>query len=209
MSQELTPSPAIADMDGDGVLDIIACSTQGKLNVWSFAGEMHDGWPVQLEANTWSSPVIGDIDGDGMLEIAIGSMSGELFVYNNDGTLTDGWPVGTGSSIIGSASLADLAADPPARATNLGDGRYRDSIAQDEAAFRGRFRFISEDSAEQTVLLSIAIPKVSWRLQGYSEEQYVTWRDTIEELHTYIEVKACRAPITSSKADCAIPPVTC
>ncbi|HEV7786741.1 MAG TPA: FG-GAP-like repeat-containing protein, partial [Thermoanaerobaculia bacterium] len=73
-------TPAIADLDGDGDLEIVTASgsigTAGFNGVYLLAyhhdGTTVSGFPVQVSNGyTNTFPVIGDVDGDGQLEIVV------------------------------------------------------------------------------------------------------------------------------------------
>lgn len=79
-------SPAVADVDADGTLEIIGGG--GKDNVYVFN---HTGHKLQVEsyyytdASYSASPVVSDVDGDGSLEIIIGDWDVNLFVFGTQG----------------------------------------------------------------------------------------------------------------------------
>ncbi len=105
-------SPALADLDGDGKLDIIYGSFDGNLYAWKGDGTNVPGWPQPLFAGTLSSPAVGDLDNDGQLEIAITANNGKLYVFEANGTLRPGFPV-SGVQAVGtgrypSPALADM-----------------------------------------------------------------------------------------------------
>jgi len=94
--------PALADLDQDGSLEIIAdCwSLTGSdfLYVWRHTGASFPGWPVNADYIRLSSPSIGDLDLNGDLEIVVGGWSttpsGEkLYAYHQGGTAVSGFPV--------------------------------------------------------------------------------------------------------------------
>jgi hypothetical protein len=71
-------SPTVADLDGDGTVEIIAAALDGHLYVWEPNGTSRSGFPVKLadpSAETFSggelisTPAVGDLNGDGTLEI--------------------------------------------------------------------------------------------------------------------------------------------
>jgi len=99
-----------------------------------------------------------------------------LYVPHETGT----WP--NVRAEISADGLAELVTEPPARVVNAKSGCYTVMVVGSETAFRGRLRFTSQDSADYVVLLTVMLPKVTWRLQGYSSEKYLTWRDTVEEV---------------------------
>jgi hypothetical protein len=92
------PAPALADLDGDGLPEIII-QVDDMLTAVRYDGTTLPGWPVKTggwKAN--SSPVVGDVDGDGLPDIVItvdiyGSDNlSELQVYNRAGTLLPHFP---------------------------------------------------------------------------------------------------------------------
>lgn len=56
-------SPAIADIDNDGILDIVLCSVKdSSIYAWNSNGELLDGFPVKLDGYmVLRSPSIGDL----------------------------------------------------------------------------------------------------------------------------------------------------
>lgn len=84
-------SPALADLDGDGVLDVVAGSRDG--NVYGFDGRNGrplPGWPQATAHPVDSSPAAADVDGDGKPEVFVGSGSftangGALYSFASDG----------------------------------------------------------------------------------------------------------------------------
>ncbi|MCP4545431.1 MAG: VCBS repeat-containing protein [bacterium] len=111
-------SPALADLDKDGWLEIIvgtgycwpnpACAPGGDthpgvgqyLNVWDHEGNYFPGWPVITQGHyVFASPAIADLDEDGELEIIVNTQDpddnqgGLVYAFNSDGTTLQGWPV--------------------------------------------------------------------------------------------------------------------
>lgn len=108
-------SPSLADVNGDGWLEIIvgtgycwanpACAPDGPnpgvgeyLNAWDHEGQYLPDWPVAVP-NTYAfaSPALADIDNDGLPEIIINTVdpddqnAGQIYALNADGTSVPGW----------------------------------------------------------------------------------------------------------------------
>lgn len=97
-------SPALADLEGDGQLDIIAAVGEGWVGAWHADGRPVYGWP-QPCGRICCSPAVGDVFHDGKLEIA---SPGHLWYA--DGQPVPGWPQGQGNCFC-TPSLADLFGD--------------------------------------------------------------------------------------------------
>jgi hypothetical protein len=122
VSKGFWSSPAIGDVDNDGVIEIVANHMDGnKTYVWKSNGDVMPGWPKYVGQFAWSSPAIGDIDGDTDLEIVTGSGAKNFYAWNPDGTEvidgdsnpgTNGVFAVLGRSFnYGSPGLADLDGD--------------------------------------------------------------------------------------------------
>jgi hypothetical protein len=118
-------TPAVADIDGNGNLEIIATSFDQHIYVFMENGQVFPGWPIALGDTSWSSPAVGDIDGDGQLEIVAGydcdgapgqkcapSYGGYVGAWNPNGSVVSGWPKFIPQQVVWSSpALADLDGD--------------------------------------------------------------------------------------------------
>ena len=119
-------SPALADFDDDGSLEIVVSAFDGSIYMIREDGTAQPGFPVLLTApllwtdpanakpgRLMSSPSIGDINGDGLLDIVVGSNevgndpnSGAVHAIHGDGELHEGgasltgWPIFQGSANV-------------------------------------------------------------------------------------------------------------
>jgi hypothetical protein len=94
ISLECGMSVAVADLDGDGVDEIIGCSIDGCVGVWDHDGTLLPGWPYVApgtgEAN--ATPACADLDGDGDLEIILSLPTEGIQAWHHDGSTVAGWP---------------------------------------------------------------------------------------------------------------------
>lgn len=100
-------SPVIADIDGDGINEVIAGSLNGKLHVVNPDGSSKSGFPVQLTGNFQSELAVGDLDGDGKLEIICGMNAGNLFVVGHQGDIQSQHSKVLDGSLTGSPVILD------------------------------------------------------------------------------------------------------
>jgi hypothetical protein len=106
-------SPIVADVDGDGAIDVVAAFSNGRVYALSGNGTLLNGFPLRLpptapvdtpahkDDEILSSPAVGDVDGDGLLELAVAFYNGQtgesrLYVYDLNGPAVGpamAWPV--------------------------------------------------------------------------------------------------------------------
>jgi hypothetical protein len=77
--------PAIADLDGDGIPEIIAGSGGYLLHAINYLGQEPIGWPKFTGHWLATSAAVGDIDGDNFLEVVINTREGQLFCWDTSG----------------------------------------------------------------------------------------------------------------------------
>ena len=85
----------VADIDGDGKLEIVIAYGNGSISVLDNQGYFKPGWPKQPTTASLRSLALDDLDGDGKQEIIVGAGIGDpvsVWVYRCDGTVASGWP---------------------------------------------------------------------------------------------------------------------
>ena len=101
---------AMGDLNGDGMPEIVAGATDGRLHVWRSDGRYLQGFPIQTSGYV-KQVTIGDIDGDGMQEIVGGSSDNRVHAWRLDGTEMEGFPKVTSDNIETAPTLADIEGD--------------------------------------------------------------------------------------------------
>jgi len=85
-------SPALGDVDGDGIKDI-AIPSSGGFKVFKVNGNSLSLIYGAYCGSGFSSCTIYDVDNDGCGEVFKGSVDGYLYVYNRTGQVIQGFPV--------------------------------------------------------------------------------------------------------------------
>jgi hypothetical protein len=83
----------VADLDGDGLPDLVAGTWQDRVRWWRNVGRvgapafaLADTALVTLTRGSNTMPTLADLDGDGDLDMIVGEASGQLNLYRNDGS---------------------------------------------------------------------------------------------------------------------------
>src|SRR5262249_47479764 len=78
-------SPVVADIDGDGVPDVVMGDENTELAALSGAtGQMMPGFPIKLDGEIRGTPALCDCDGDGKTEIVLSGWDTNLYVWDYD-----------------------------------------------------------------------------------------------------------------------------
>ncbi len=122
-------SPAVADLDGDGTMEIIA-PRENRLYVWHLDGEVV--FRGDTQGRIWAPPVVADLVPDRAgLEIAVASR-GSIYAWDAQGEALPGFPV-EWQDEMRSLAAADIDGDGrlelvTATTNQISAGNLRDSI---------------------------------------------------------------------------------
>lgn len=106
-------TPAVADVDGDGLAEIFDVCIDGTLRAYNWDGTPQIGttgiFASGLGSWSRSSPSLANIDADNDLEIIVGSGGAKkLYAFNPNGTAVPGFPVTFSNEIHSSPAIGDL-----------------------------------------------------------------------------------------------------
>lgn len=108
-------APRSADLDGDGVEELILATSNGEVHAMRLGDAEVPGWPVTtdpIEVHSGSAAyqsgeidppntailgdvAIGDLEGDGALEVVATDVKGKVYVWSAAGERRSGFPVST------------------------------------------------------------------------------------------------------------------
>ncbi len=91
-SQFIT-SPIIADVNGDGIEEIIATNLNKEVIVMSFEGQMLPNFPIELDVFTVYELASADLNGDNKADIVIATNDNQLYAIDYQGTNLPNYPV--------------------------------------------------------------------------------------------------------------------
>lgn len=106
------PSPALADFNFDGLLEIVVATNavsaaQSEVRVLNSQGQTLPGWPIIPGGfASESSPIVADVSGDGVPDILFGNEGGLLYGWTWTGQNVAGFPL-TVNDFIRSVPTAD------------------------------------------------------------------------------------------------------
>lgn len=83
LANSVVSTPAVADIDGDGLPEAVIGTGQGELVAINLLPSLSEQWRVTINDAIQSSPAVGNVDGDAGLEIVIYTDSGNLYVLKS------------------------------------------------------------------------------------------------------------------------------
>jgi hypothetical protein len=95
LTEATQSSPALADIDGDNLLEIVFGDETGKVHAYNHDGTLVAGFPIQTTGEIRSTPIVWDIDQDGLCEVAVTGWDGTVYVWDLAGPFNQAkapWP---------------------------------------------------------------------------------------------------------------------
>jgi hypothetical protein len=80
-----TSSPTVADVNGDGSLDVILGDESRYIYAYSSTGALIPGFPVQAEDAVRSTPFLTDVDLDGDIDMIVHSWDQNIYAFDLSG----------------------------------------------------------------------------------------------------------------------------
>jgi hypothetical protein len=148
-------SPAVADVDGDGRLEIVLADGSGSLYVIEPDGTFFPGFPMSYGGSeTLSSPSVLDVDGDGRMEIFLSynsaAHSAVVGGWRLDGSVLSGFPF----TLV---SFTDLVVVPSIHVSDAdGDGEFELAAAASGTGGLGFFWVLPIPSSTATPAAEVA-----------------------------------------------------
>ena len=115
----ISSAPALGDLDGDRIPEIIVGLPNGTVTAYHHTGQIVSGFPLGTSGSVRSSPALGDLTGNGDIAIVVGADDGFVHLWTfrgNPDTLP--WPMLAHDARRTGAS-ATVAQQPPQVAGDL------------------------------------------------------------------------------------------
>ena len=107
----VTGSPAFADLDDDGEMDLVVASQDFGVYAVNARGQPLQGFPVRAGYRLYEGVAIADLDGDGRLDVAFAAADGMLHAVSARGEPLKGFPVRVGGRLFSGPAIGDLDRD--------------------------------------------------------------------------------------------------
>jgi subtilisin family serine protease len=111
IGQQVKGGAVVADVNSDGIKEVIIIAYGGDVYIMNSAGVDLAGFPVNVNENVESTPVVARFDGDNYSGIIFGDTNGKLHSMRSDGTESPNFPYTLSGNIKVSPAVTDLDED--------------------------------------------------------------------------------------------------
>jgi len=108
LARGVSVGPSLADVNADGVLDVVAGTRDGALWVVTGRAKPVNGFPVSIGSEVSSTISFGRLANGAAPALVAGTLDGRLHAVLSDGTRARGFPVKSEFTISGAPALADI-----------------------------------------------------------------------------------------------------
>lgn len=108
---QIKTGAVVADVDNNGIIEIIVITASGNINVLTPSGADYPNTPLSINQTVECTPVVARFDGDNYAGIIFGDSDGYLHSVRVDGTESPNFPIPIGGNIKVSAALTDIDRD--------------------------------------------------------------------------------------------------
>ncbi|MDO8668855.1 MAG: S8 family serine peptidase [Candidatus Buchananbacteria bacterium] len=155
-------TPSLADLDGDGKLEIVDSQLGFETYVLNYQAEVLPGWPQYTTWNDYYGSIIGDINGDSKLDIITTDGNGFYPSTGYHGGV-EAWDL-AGNKIAGYPKVTESDAQAPAVISDIDNDGKLELIASSDWEY---------NSITQTSKYRGSI--YVWELDGVSNSDYLPW----------------------------------
>jgi hypothetical protein len=169
------PGVVVADVDGDGELEIVTAHSGGCVSVYNHEGYFEHGWPKQPTSHELRGLAVYDLEGDGTLEVIVtGAVYNKVntWVYEHNGTLRPGWPQLSNDSgyahglFNDNAAVADLDGDGVGEIVVPSDVHYICAYKPNGNQIPANTMYGSKDWGKVGVWVDLVAELRGWRYCG-------------------------------------------
>lgn len=101
-------TPIVADIDSDGLLEVVIATSMGWIYVVDRKGKTKEGFPI-LIGEMQGQPIVEDVNNDGDVEICAGDANSNVVCFNYKGKVV--WEKVTSGRLSSGLTAADLDGD--------------------------------------------------------------------------------------------------
>ncbi len=108
VGEQIRDELTVADLNGDGNLEIIFGTMSKKIHAIQIDGTELSGFPQSYPSAMDKGVAVGDVDGDNQPELVFGLVNTDFYVTEVDGTVLTGFPLDLSARVSNKPVIADV-----------------------------------------------------------------------------------------------------